>query len=114
MKKNEFGAALDRNGYAPSVLYGHSACCCYLCGQNGQAAGGIDRHEIFGGANREKSKRLGLWVLLCHRGCHMGNRGVQEDARRAAALKAKAQTAAMDCYGWDEADFIREVGKSYL
>lgn len=31
----------------------------------------LDRHEIFGNAMRSKSKRMGLWVSLCHTPCHL-------------------------------------------
>lgn len=64
--KNEFGACLDKNGYAPSIVT-FDTDCCFLCdGQDEK----LDRHECFGGAMREKSKRLGLWVPLCHVRCH--------------------------------------------
>ena len=60
---NEYGVKLDSNGYAPSIVqYDVDACyICYGCREK------LDRHEIYGGANRQKSKRLGLWVTLCIR-----------------------------------------------
>lgn len=64
--KNEFGACLDKNGYAPSIVT-FDTDCCFLCGGQDEK---LDRHECFGGAMREKSKRLGLWVPLCHVRCH--------------------------------------------
>ena len=60
---NDYGAPLDSNGYAPSIFETDHCLCCFL----GASATGANlaRHEIFGGPNRQKSKRLGLWVLLC-------------------------------------------------
>ena len=63
MKYNAFGAELDRNGYAPSILQQGERC--HMCGGH-HIYDGLDRHEVFGGAYRKKSKELGLWVLLCH------------------------------------------------
>lgn len=60
---------LDRNGYAPSILDGHDKYHCWLCDKNG--SGKLDRHEIYHGPFREKSKALGLWVHLCHSECHL-------------------------------------------
>ena len=57
---------LDKNGYAPSIVT-FDTNCCFLCGGQDEK---LDRHECFGGAMREKSKRLGLWVPLCHNRCH--------------------------------------------
>ena len=71
--KNEFGVALDSNGYAPSIMpnkkdmFGHPQCYCCL---NGHA---LVRHEVLYGQNRTKSKALGLWILVCpdcHRWIH--------------------------------------------
>lgn len=107
--KNEYGVELDRNGYAPSIIPYHDELCCFICDGNGN--GKMDRHEIFGGAYRDKSKRLGLWVYLCHDPCHMkrahGNRGYQQ------MLRNTAQSFAMEKYGWTKEDFIREFGKNY-
>ena len=46
---------------------------CWLCGSNG-CADPLDRHHIFGGANRKKSERMGLVVYLCHNRCHIFGR----------------------------------------
>lgn len=100
----------DKNGYAPSIISGHSDTQCWLCGCNGR--GKMDRHEVFGGAYREKSKRLGLWVNLCHDGCHLN--GVHKNAYDANLLKEDAQYCAMTKLGWTKEDFIREFGKNYM
>lgn len=57
---NEYGETLDRNGYAPSIVQDIDGC--YFCARQD---GKLDRHEIFHGAYRQKSKALGLWVTLC-------------------------------------------------
>ena len=106
---------MDKNGYAPSIMQDtFFDPFCYLCGANG-ALDKLDRHEIFGGSNRETSKRLGLWVLLCHNDCHIfGTMAAHNNASTALRLKQEAQRRAMEAYGWSTEDFIREFGKNYL
>ena len=106
---------MDKNGYAPSIMQDTVfEPCCYLCGANG-ALDKLDRHEIFGGPYRDKSKRLGLWVLLCHNDCHIfGPLAAHNNASTALRLKQEAQRRAMEAYGWSTDDFIREFGKNYL
>ena len=106
---------MDKNGYAPSIMQDTVfEPFCYLCGANG-ALDKLDRHEIYGGSNREKSKRLGLWVLLCHNDCHIfGPMAAHNNASTALRLKQEAQRRAMEAYGWSTEDFIREFGKNYL
>ena len=113
MKKNEYGVPLDRNGYAPSIIPGHDEIRCKLCGRNG-TADPLNRHEVFGGAYRDKSKRLGLWVHLCHFSCHQGRDGVHGNAEKGNKLKAEAQRCAMRKYGWTVEDFRFEFGRNYL
>lgn len=114
---NEFGAALDRNGYAPSIMQQITRgrpCTCFLCGLPFDGAK-YDRHEPWGAANRQKSKELGLWVNLHHDGCHEGPGSVHGGNGAAARqLRADAQTAAMLRYGWDREKWIKEFGKSEL
>jgi hypothetical protein len=77
---------------------------------------GLARHEIFFGTGfRQKSIRLGLVVFLTpemhnsgpndlHNNCHEND----------LILKRAGQRAAMDYYGWDIEEFIRQFGKNYL
>ncbi len=116
--KNEYGIQLDRNGYAPSIMQKDESHC-FLCGEaGGDVWDGWDelhRHEAFGGALREKSKRLGLWCWLHGNTCHEnGSNAVHQNAKAARYIKECAQRAAMDAYGWGVEDFIREFGKNYL
>lgn len=101
----------DRNGYAESILQKEESRC-FLCGANG-SSDPLNRHEVFGGANRQKSKYLGLWVSLCHTRCHQGPCGVHSDAEKAQRLKQYAERTARKWYGWSKADFIRIFGRSY-
>lgn len=103
---NEYGATLDRNGYAPSIVQDIKGC--YLCARQD---GKLDRHEIFHGAYRKKSKELGTWVTLCH-DCHMTLH--HKDARLDEILKQQGQREAMQRYGWTTAEFIERFGKNYL
>lgn len=101
---------LDRNGYAPSIIDGHDYCSCYLCGKNGN--GKLDRHEIFHGPFRTKSKALGLWVHLCHNECHIN--GVHKYCELDRGLKQEGQKAAMREYGWTAERFVAQFGRSYI
>ena len=100
---------LDRNGYAPSIIPFHSETQCWLCEGNGR--GKMDRHEVFFGSNRRKSKRLGLWVHLCHE-CHVY--GVHLHREDDLLLKVEGQHCAMKKYGWTKEQFIAEFGKNYI
>lgn len=99
---------LDRNGYAPSIMQTEQDGC-FRCGRSTEK---LDRHEIWGGANRQKSKALGLWVLLCHSSCHLGC--VHKDASESLRLRKKAQRVAMKHYGWTTEEFIQIIGRNYL
>lgn len=109
---------LDKNGYAKSIIPGHSEWCCWNCKQNGTAHGGLNRHECihfdFGGKYRDKCKRYGLWVHLCHDTCHQGPNGVHANAALDLRLKQEAQRCAMKEYGWDTEKFVEMFGKNYL
>ena len=100
----------DRNGYNPSILQDEPDCC-WLCRRRDRK---LDRHEVFGGALRERSKTDGLWVLLCHEDCHEGPRGAHGDKKVRRYLSAYAQGRAMEVYGWDTAEWIRRYGKNWI
>lgn len=87
---------------------------CWLCGRNG-AADPLDRHHIFGAANRDKSEHYGLVVYLCHKRCHIfGPQAAHNNAETAKALRQYGQRKAMEENGWSTEDFIKEFGRNYL
>lgn len=73
----------------------------------------IIRH-VFGGANRSLSEKYGLVVNLCHECHNEPPDGVHFNAENMLALRKWAQKQAMEHYGWDEAEFIKIFGRSYL
>lgn len=101
-------ASSRSKGYGPSILQPGEYC--YLCGRRDRK---LDRHEIFGGAYREKSKQDGLWVLLCHDDCHLGRNGAHGSREVREYLKSAAQARAMTVYGWTVDEFIKRYGKNY-
>ena len=112
--KNKYGAPLDGAGYAPSILQQPDYKECWMCGKNG-SSDKLDRHEIFEGPFRKKSKNLGLWVYLCHNSCHIfGVDAVHRNAKNMDCLHRIGQIVAMSYYGWSTNDFIREFGRNYL
>lgn len=92
--------------YSPSIIQ-EDTDRCYRCGRT---SGKLDRHEAYGASNRQKSKRLGLWVTLC-RPCHEAAHAMFSVN---LAIKQAGQTAAMSQYGWTTEQFIREIGRNYL
>ena len=87
---------------------------CFLCGMNSYVEP-LDKHHIFGGALRNKSERYGLTVYLHHDRCHIfGDKSVHKNAKIDRKLKAYAQANAMEHYGWDVEQFIKEFYKNYL
>ena len=111
MRAKSRSDGLDRNGYAPSILQDDMEHC-FLCGRCDRK---LDRHEIFPGtAYREKSKRYGLWVLLCNQPCHEGKDGAQYNRGIRERLSAYAQRLAMEEYGWTVEEFRAEFGKNWI
>lgn len=99
---------LDRNGYAPSLWKQGE---CFVCGKRGTLYVPLQRHEIFHGPNREKSKRLGTWVTLCPM-CHANVHHADPALDR--WLKRVGQKEAMEHYGWSIDEFRSQFGKNYL
>lgn len=87
---------------------------CWLCGANG-SFDPLDRHHIFGGANRKKSERMGLVVYLCHNRCHIfGKQAAHQNKETMLKLHQYGQQKAMDENGWNTERFIQEFGRNYL
>ncbi len=87
---------------------------CWLCGRNG-TADPLEHHHVFGGANRKKSEKMGLVVLLCGDRCHRnGKQAVHRNAETMQKLHEWGQRKAMEENNWTVEDFRREFGKSYI
>ena len=103
---NMYGARLDENGYARSIIDQKDEC--LICGKGGD----LVRHEIFfGSLYRNRSKELGLWVKLCpacHQDLHAQKGGYDDN------LKEIGQMMAMNHYGWTTREFRQRFGKNYL
>lgn len=83
---------------------------CYIT----QSMSGLHKHHIFGGANRRKSEKYGLWVWLRADWHNMSDYGVHFNKELAHRLKREAQSAAMRRYGWTKEQFIAMFGRNYL
>lgn len=87
---------------------------CWLCGANGYSDP-LDKHHIFGGSNRKKSERMGLYVYLCHNRCHIfGKYSAHQNKDTMLKLHQYGQRRAMEENEWTTEDFIREFGKNYI
>ena len=104
--KNEFGQELDCNGYAPSLIRWPDGRC-FICGRTDRP---LQRHEVFHGPYRTKSKEYGCWVPICdacHTKVHSGADGLE------IRLKGLMQKKAMERYRWTVNQFREVFGKSY-
>lgn len=87
---------------------------CWLCGKNGRQDK-LDRHHIFGGANRKKSEKYGLVVLLCHHDCHIfGKYAAHNNAETMQMLHIYGQRKAMKENSWTIDEFRQVFGKNYI
>ena len=87
---------------------------CFLCGRNGQGDS-LERHHIFGAANRDLSERYGLVVHLCGERCHRnGPKAAHRCAETMSVLHAYGQRKAMQENGWTAEQFRQVFGKNYL
>lgn len=87
---------------------------CFLCKRNGRGDR-LERHHIFGAANRNKSEKYGLVVWLCGERCHrLGPYSAHQNAQVADYLHRYGQEQYMREQGKTKEDFIAEFGKNYL
>jgi hypothetical protein len=87
---------------------------CFICGRNGNGDK-LDRHHIFGAANRSKSEKYGLVVLLCHERCHIfGKYSVHQNAEVMDYVHKYGQRKAMAEQGWTVEQFREVFGANYL
>lgn len=83
--------ALDKNGYAKSVMNTEPGIC-YLCGGEGDTV----RHEcFFGSQNRRMSKKKGAWVNICPQ-CHRIVHEKPDNGRLDRQLKRDCQSVIID------------------
>lgn len=84
---------------------------CLLTGYDGVY---LDKHHVFGGANRKRSEEYGLWVYV-RPDLHKQSRdSIHENAELDRTLKKWAQRICMEHYEMSVDDFIREFGRSYI
>ena len=83
---------------------------CFLCG----ATRDLERHHIFGAANRDLSESYDLVVDLCP-WCHReGPEAAHRSAETMQLLHEYGQRLAMHRQGWTAEDFRKIFGKNYL
>ena len=75
---------------------------------------GLHRHEVFYGANRQKSIDYGLVVFLTPEMHNMSDYGVHFNKAFNDELRRIGQKAAMEYYGWSIQDFRNIFGANYL
>lgn len=87
---------------------------CWLCHRNG-FGDPLDKHHVFGGANRKLSEQYGAVVYLCHQRCHEnGPEAVHRNAEVKRRLQEEWQEKLMEENGWTVEDFRLVFGKNYL
>ena len=87
---------------------------CFLCGRNGNGDR-LERHHIFGAANRDKSEELGLVVWLCGERCHrLGRLSAHQNAEVMEYLHKYGQKKVMKEQGWTKEQFREVFGANYL
>lgn len=87
---------------------------CFLCGRNGNGDP-LERHHIFGGANRNLSEKYGLTVMLCGNRCHRNGEFAAHQCRTTAELLHQyGEKKWMQETGGTIEDFISIFGRNYL
>ena len=99
--RSPWGEKLDSNGYSKSLL---ESTYCFICGKGGDLA----RHEVFGGADRQTSKAVGMWCTLCPE-CHSF---VHEHGITEMTLMNEAQEVFEEVHSHEE--FMGLYNKNYL
>ena len=89
---------------------------CSVCGQMEFWNDPLDKHHVFGGANRKNSEREGLVVYLHHFSCHeSGPNAVHMNREIDLKLKRAAEKAWLKANeGATIEDFRLIFGKNYL
>ena len=74
----------------------------------------LDKHHVFGGANRKKSESMGLWIYVRADLHKISADSIHQDAELNKSIKKWAQRKCMEHYDMTVEDFIREFGKNYI
>ena len=83
---------------------------CAICGKWCD----VEKHHIFGGANRDKSETYGLCVYLCNAHHTQHPDGVHRNNELMDRLHRYGQEKAMKEQGWNADEFRGVFGKNYI
>ena len=90
---------------------------CFVCGTTEN----IHIHEVFGGANRSKSKEDGMCIPLCGHHHNLSNAGIHFNKTLDEYVKKQAEKVWIETYADDEetkqekiSKFISRYGRNYL
>ena len=87
---------------------------CFLCKRSETSYNRLEVHHIFQNANRNKSDKYGLTVLLCAN-CHRtGDYAAHRNGKTMQYLHEYGQRLAMERYGWSIEEFREVFGANYL
>lgn len=82
---------------------------CFICGRTTF----LEKHHIFGGANRKNSEKYGLTVDLCHFCHNEPPKGAHHNEVTMNYLHRVGQKAFEKVHG-SRADFMKIFGKNYI
>ena len=74
----------------------------------------LDKHHVFGGSNRDRSERMGLWIYVRKDLHNVSRESIHQNAELNRTIKKWAQRKCMEHYDMSIDDFIREFGKNYI
>lgn len=86
---------------------------CFLCGRNG-ATDRLEKHHIFGGANRRLSEEDGLYVYLCGDRCHRNGKIAVHKNRVIMDTLHEIGQKAYETHIGSREKFMERYGKNYL
>ena len=75
---------------------------------------GSHKHHVFGGSNRKKSERDGLFIYLSPEMHNMSDKGIHYNTAFMEYAHRVGQISWMIYYNKTQEDFIKEYGKNYL
>ena len=79
---------------------------CFICGRTEH----LHRHHCFEGAYRGMAEKYKATVYLCP-SCH---KKAHDNESLLAFIRKIAQRKTMEYYNWDEWEFIKRIGRSFL